>query len=194
MINARLLIGAILFASLFAIGCEKGDKFDVSLSGSNGEKLKIKSDGENGGLSATGSNGEHLDLRADNGEMTLKATDANGEKVDATLGKSVVITESDLGVPFYPGSVEQGSNQMRAETDKEKSFISFRVTSDEPSKVVEFYKDKIRDYSTSESSTSDMATGTCQGKLDSGAKFTMTAERKKDSSKTEIKIDVTVKR
>ncbi len=194
MINARLLLGAMLFASLFAIGCEKGDKFDVSLSGSNGEKLKIKSDGENGGLSATGSIGEHLDLKADNGEMTLKATDSNGEKVDATLGKSVVITEGDLGVPFYPGSSEQGSNQMRAETDKEKSFISCRVTNDEPSKVVEFYKDKIKDYSTSESSTRDKKTGTCQGKLESGAKFNLTAERKEGSEKTEIKIDVTTQK
>lgn len=194
MINARLLIGTILFASLFAIGCEKGDKFDVSLSGSNGEKLKIKSDGENGGLSATGSNGEHLDLRADNGEVTLKATDTNGEKVDAVLGKNVVITEDELGVPFYPGSTEQGSSQMRAETNVEKSYISCRITNDEPSKVIEFYKNKIKDYSTSESSTSDMATGTCEGKLDSGAKFTVTAERKKGSDKTEVKIDVTSKK
>ena len=194
MINARLLIGAILFASLFAIGCEKGDKFDVSISGSNGEKLNIKSDGEKGGLSATGTNGDHFDLKADNGEMTLKATDSNGEKVDATLGKSVVISEDELGVPFYPGSTVQGSSQMRAETDSEKNFVSCRITNDEPSKVIDFYKSKVNEYSTSESSTSDTVTGTCQGKLDSGAKFTLTADRKKGTEKTEIKIEVAVKK
>jgi hypothetical protein len=182
----------IVFAFALAIvGCEKGNKIDVSLSGSNGEKINIKSDGENGKLSASGTNGEVLDIRSDNGEMTLKAQDNNGAKIDAKVNGSPMVSESELGVPFYPGSTDKPSLQIKSENKAETVLVSVRSTSDSPNKVMEFYQSKVTNPSSSLQVTQEGTNGTLTSKLESGAKFDLTLERKKGATETEVKISVT---
>ncbi len=52
------------------------------------------------------------------------------------------VSEAELGLSFYPGSTEtQGG--MKADTDKGKEYVSVRLTTDPPSKVVDFYTSKL---------------------------------------------------
>lgn len=176
------------------IGCgSKGDT-DVTVSGANGEKIKVKSDGSQGDISMTSENGEKVNIDGKNGAMTMSTTDKDGNKTTASMGGNTTITEADLGVPFYPGSTEKSSGQAKIETDKEKNVISVRMSGDLPAKVLEFYKSKIKGSSTSSFNTDGTDMGICSGNLENGAKFSMTATRQKDAKETEIQIGVGTKK
>ncbi|MEI7986817.1 MAG: hypothetical protein WCI55_14420 [Armatimonadota bacterium] len=186
----RIPVISSIIAFTFLVGCGAKDHMDVSISGANGEKINVKSEGEQGNLSISGANGEKFKVDTKNGEMSMSGTDSNGAKTSATMGGATTITEADLGVPFYPGSTEKPSEQMKVVTDTEKDFMSTRTSSDEPSKVIDFYKEKVKGITSSITNSPDTTLGICSGTLESGAKFTLTAERKKDSKETEIKIGI----
>ena len=178
-------------------GCGAKSNADISITGDNGEKVTIKSEGDKGSLTATGSNGEHVELNANNGEMKLNGSDKDGSKVDLKVGGSSTITEGELGLPFYPGS-KQGSD-VRAEDAKtgSKSVTSMRSTTDDLKKVVDFYKEKLKGINASvqvsESNTgSDESSFKLKGVLDRmEGKFAIEAGRKKGESQTEISVSIT---
>ena len=190
----RTHFGLSLVLAAILVGCSAKDKVDVTMTGDNGEKVTIKSSGEKGTMTAEGSNGEKMSIDSKNGEMSMSGTDKNGEKTSMTMGGNTPITEAEIEVPFYPGSTEKQSDQMKIETDKEKSFVSSRTTSDDPQKVVDFYKDKVKNVTSSVINSGDTTMGMCGGNLPSGTKFSLMADRKKDSNVTEIKISVESKK
>lgn len=53
-----------------------------------------------------------------------------------------VVTEQDLGAPFYPGSTELPGG-LKLATPKGSTYTSIRVTGDEPSKIIPFYTAKL---------------------------------------------------
>jgi len=54
------------------------------------------------------------------------------------------LTESDLGLPFYPGSTEKGTSSRVMDTDKARTVICDRITSEAPQKVADFYFTRLK--------------------------------------------------
>jgi len=63
-------------------------------------------------------------------------TSPEGAKLELAQG----LTEADLGVPFYPGSVPQEEEGLRLESEGESIVAVSRYTPDLPERVVEFYR------------------------------------------------------
>ena len=191
--DRRFLIIVPVLALLFAFGCGSKDKADVTINTGDGKMSVQSSDGKST-VTAEGANGEKVTMDSKNGEMSMTSTDKDGKKTSATIGGNTNITEADLGVRFYPGSTEKPSEQMKVDSDAEKDIMTCRTTSDDPQKVSDFYKDKVKNFSTTSSTTGDMTMVVCGGELASGAKFSLTAMKKKDAKDTEIRASSSLKK
>jgi hypothetical protein len=151
---------------LIALGC--GSKDNTVVTG-----------GKDGSWSATTSKGEELQVSKDG--MTMK----NEKGEVSSLGVSDV-SESELGLPFYPGSTSIEGRDMKVNADGKQIFVSARMSSDTPTKVVEFYKDKVKD---SQATTAEKF-GSVAGKLEDGRIVNVMA-MVKDSGGTEVQVSVT---
>ncbi len=61
----------------------------------------------------------------------------------ATVQTKKPVTEADLGMPFYPGSIEKGTSSNVMETLKDRTVYSDRTAADDVKLVAEFYKRKL---------------------------------------------------
>ncbi|MFZ4507866.1 MAG: hypothetical protein ACOYON_09250 [Fimbriimonas sp.] len=155
---------------------DKGAKADVEVGSA---KVDIK-DGEGGGFS--------FDMDSKTGTFKMKA----GDK-DSKFENDVSISESELGVPIYPGSSEVRVASMRAESTKERSVISVRTTTDSPEQVADFYRSKMT--VNSESKQKDDTSTEIELKEDekSGRKFAVSAKREDGKTTTVTVVRVTPK-
>ena len=113
----------------------------------------------------------------DKSSGTVKVSDGN---TTAELGGSTSITEAELGVEFYPGSSEKAGSTFRVNSGGEKDAATARTTSDDPAKVTDFYKGKLKN-----PIVTDVAGKTLiVGQADSGATLNITVEKK--DGQTEI--------
>ncbi len=193
MLRAHSIVLSFSVA-LLLVGCGSKNGSDVTITGDNGEKVTVNTKGDSGTATITDKNGEQMTVDSKNGEVKMSGTDKNGEIKSATMGGNTGISEAELGVPFYPGSTEKTAEQMKVETGTEKDYLSCRTTSDEPAKVLDFYKDKVKGLTGSVTSMSGMTMAVASSNLESGAKFTLTAERKDGAKETEIKVAVVIKK
>ncbi len=113
--------------------------------------------------------------------------DRHTQKIDppvATIPHKVTIKE--LGMPFYPGSVEdpKGKNG-ETHIGGKIQFVSERTTSDSPSKVGEWYRKKILGSVMTGSDVVKMVTGNLAG----GQKFQIVAVKR--NGKTHVVISTT---
>ena len=178
--------------------------------GKDGSKVTETVDGNSGvKIEGTGKDGTTYSQTTNAAGTTIQGTDKNGNKVSETIngngmsasdgkGNSTnmgagVVTESALGLPFYPGS-EEGKDSglsMKSEDPKAKSVISSRSTKDDPDKVIAFYKDKITGgQSSSANAGGTKVAGITGGKLSNGAEANVTAI---NDGKRDTVIMVTVK-
>jgi hypothetical protein len=162
-------------AAVLLIGC--GPKDETVVVGPDGSKMTSSKDGNQ--VKVTGPHGE-MTADSDKGTFTMK--DDKGNEV--TTGGTV--TEADLGVPFYPGSKEKPNANFLATENGKKSVVCTRTTSDAPDKVIEFYKDKVEQASTSSGAVGDMHSATLSGKV-KGGEITVTAVKQGDAD-TDISI------
>lgn len=129
------------------------------------------------------------EVKVDTEKGTYEATDENGKttKVETQGG-----SEAELGLPFYPGSAETtwASSDVSAEA---RVVMSMRTTSDNPQKVLEFYKPKLKSPSQVVSSANNTENITLTGKLENGAEVAITATMPK-GEKTSITVGVTTKK
>ncbi len=196
-----ILSSALILASVTVIGC--GSK-DTVILGTDGSKIETD---RAGNAIMTGPNGEKLEVNADG---SMKATDKDGKTTTANVGKdgksysmtnekgesvnvsTNSVTEADIGIEFYPGSVE-AEGSMNSEAGDTKIVMSVRTTSDDPKKVIEFYKGKIKDAQDMTYGSGDEQMATVMGKL--GTKdVNITAAKSKDDPKTKISLAVTEKK
>ena len=125
-----------------------------------------------------------------NGGISVDHEGAHGQ-----MGGDTIITEAELGAPFYPGSTDKAGTAFKVETPTEKNYISVRETPDSMEKIKAFYEAKIKDIKITmfKSSGNDMLLGT--GDLASGAKISITAVKKPGEKVTELSVGtVTSKR
>lgn len=87
------------------------------------------------------------------------------------------ITETELGVPFYPGStLDPKGNNGKFVDATHHNYDTQRNTPDSPDKVVAFYKEKLK----GAKAAGGMDTFRVTGTLDSGATYTITIQKQGD--------------
>lgn len=183
-----LLIAAL--GSLALTGCSKPQATVYS-----GDGGKVTTDGQ-GNMSVTDDKGNKVDMKVGEEGWSAKTNDGAEVKVDKSgmtgknekgetysMGTSAV-TESELGLPFYPGSVQVEGRDMKIKSGDKESFVSVRSTSDSGDKVVAFYKEKVKEPATS--SAGDMSA--VGGKLDDGRTVAIMAIKK--DGKVEVQVSV----
>lgn len=121
-----------------------------TVTADDGSKLTVNSPGN---MTVTDKNGNTATVNSSADQMTVQSKDAtmhvdkNGFSETDSKGESVQggtsVSEADLGAPFYPGSTEVPNSGMKATTEKGSTAMSIRTTSDDPSKVIAFYTDKL---------------------------------------------------
>lgn len=150
---------------------------NMTVTDKDGNKVNVQTS-RDGSWSAKSSKGEEFKSTKDG----ISVTNEKGET--ATMGLSSV-SEQDLSLPFYPGSSAVENRDMRVQADGGKTFLSVRTTRDAPSKVLDFYKGKVKDAAL----TSTDKFGSINGKLEDGRNV-MVMALTQDSGVTEIQISV----
>jgi hypothetical protein len=185
-------------AALLIVGCKSSE---TVVTGPNGEKISVSGDGTK--MEATGPNGEKITMEGDgkNFKMTddkgtqfsgnekgWQSTDKDGKTT--TVDKSDV-TEATLGLPFYPGASVMKGTSVNVDTPEGKSMAVGLETSDEPEKVVEFYKGKLaKSNNTMNSNTDSAKMSMLTGELADGATVSVMANR--EAKETVTKVTLTV--
>lgn len=168
----------VIAACLVVAGCSSNDQ------GSD-TTVKTNSDGSTN-VTVTNPDGSKTNVSTDkSGSMKI-----DGPNGSASMGAGTSVTEAEIGVPFYPGSTEKAGASFKMETEKEKAYSSVRTTTDDPTKVADFYKDKVKGATSTTTSSGDTTMAMTSGKLENGAKFAMTAVRKNGETETLITIGI----
>jgi hypothetical protein len=175
----QLCIAAVLAGVLIG-GC--GSKDETVAVGADGTTMSASKDGKD--ITVKGPDGAEYST-ADGGKSTT-VTDDKGNTSTMALG----VTEAQLGLPFYPGSVEAANGGMTTETGGVKSVVSMRTTKDDPEKAIAFYKDKVEGGTASNTNAGDMKMAALAGgKLKDGAEANITAMKQK-SEDTQVTVTV----
>jgi hypothetical protein len=175
----QICIAAVLVGVL-TTGC--GPKEETVVVAPDGSTVSASKDGK----SATykGADGTEMSTSNDGKSMTMK--DAKGNSINMGTG----VSEADLGLPFYPDSVEVANGGMTTETGGVKSVVSMRTTKDDPDKAIAFYKDKVEGGTASNTKAGDMKMAALAGaKLKDGAEVNITAMKQK-SEDTQVTVTV----
>ncbi|MHB8635304.1 MAG: hypothetical protein ACYC96_02410 [Fimbriimonadaceae bacterium] len=110
------------------------------------------------------------------------------------------VKASDLGLPLYPGSIESDDAGPSLISDDAEAIrvISYRFTNDEPSKVLAFYKGKIRLTRDGDEMANTVCCGgktsTLIGTLPNGAEAKLVATLARGKTKTVIMVTVKTKK
>jgi len=186
MVDLRLLAAAVVAASIVC-GCSKPD---ISVSDAQGNKVSVSGDGTKSTF--TGADGKSATVQSDpSGGVTETVHDDKGT---STFQAGTTLTEADLGLPFYPGSVEKASSAVKTDTPEESVISIARTAPDGPSKVIAFYKDKVKSAVDSLHSGGGTEIGTLFGKLDSGADVNVVASREVGKTETVVSVTVSLKK
>lgn len=149
-----------ILCAVTLIGC--GHK-EAVVVGPDGSSATVTQD--NGGdkttINVTGKDGEKVSETISKDGVTM--SDSKGESMTMSAG---AVTEKDLGLPFYPGSSESKTGMsMITKTQDDTAVVCTRTTKDDPSKVVDFYKDKITDGKPVSMSGGGITSASVSGKL-----------------------------
>lgn len=171
-------VGILILAAALSAGCGNSE---TTVVGSNGETVTTSKSG--GTTTYSDNKGNSATVSEDGKQMTFK----NEKGESGTIGQGV--SEADLGLPFYPGSVDKPGASVKFEQAGEKTVASSRTSKDEPAQVVAFYKDKIEDPKDSSVNSGDMKMGSLGGKLKDGAEVAIMAS-KTGSAETDVVVTV----
>lgn len=134
----------VVMAGSFLSGCSHTTADGTTVTTSPGGTMTVTD--KSGNTATVTGNGKDITVQSKDGTSTMHA-DANGYTATNSKGETVNVgggvTEQDLGVPFYPGSTEVPNGGMKATTSQGNEALSSRTTTDDPSKVVAFYTEKL---------------------------------------------------
>lgn len=169
---------------LTLVGCASHE--DVVVRGEDGTTAKVSANGAKIETTAPDGTKSEMTTGRDGG---IEFKDSKGQSMSAGVGK---VSESDLGVPFYPGSKEDTSGSFMADTSDGKSISCLRTTPDDPDKVQAFYKVKIETPTDSSTTSNGMKMVVMGGKQKDGHSITITAIRDAGATETKISIGVQI--
>lgn len=113
----------------------------------------------------------------------IKPPEARSANVDTKLKEAK--TERDLGLPFYPGSSPESVDALSMGGDDGVDVTSVRSTSDDPARVIAFYRAKV---------TAPQVSGqSLTGKLKDGSNVQVMTLPGKTAGSTVVLVSVTKK-
>ena len=93
--------------------------------------------------SSIAKDGTQANVNLSEGGMKVTTTDASGKTTQMEMGNAK-ISESDLGLPFYPGAKPTEGSSMRIVNGASMSLQQGLHSDDAPDKVAAFYRDKLK--------------------------------------------------
>ncbi len=140
---------SVAAVGIMVAGCEKHHESKAELNLNSGEmefkadsgdgnKTDMKLDSKGLSINAESKEGSHVNLDASEEKLKVKANDKNG-----SFENNLDITESDVKLDYYPGSVALKIACLRASNKDEDVWVATRTTSDSASKVIDFYASKL---------------------------------------------------
>ena len=93
--------------------------------------------------SAMQKDGTKAKVDLSSGGARITTTDAAGKTSQVEMGVSTV-TESDLGVPFYPGTKPLEGQATKISTPDGSAMTVMLHSDDAPAKVAEFYRERLK--------------------------------------------------
>jgi hypothetical protein len=93
--------------------------------------------------SAMEKDGTKAKVDLSSGSARITTTDASGKTSQVEMGAANV-TESDIGVPFYPGTKPLEGQATRISTPDGSSVMVALHSDDAPAKVAEFYRERLK--------------------------------------------------
>ena len=172
------VFGVVILA-LSIIGCGFGRT--VTVSGADGSKATIDKSSDKVTISGDDGKGGKVTETIANNSMKVESSSGS-----MSMGGDTKVSETDLGTTFYPGSTDKANTAMKIDGGDGTSYSCVRETSDDPAKVIEFYKDKVKGGTSM--TTGD--TAMISGKDDLGGSTTIMAS--KSNGKTDIQYTHTV--
>lgn len=158
---------------------------NVNVTDANGNKVSMSTDGSK--VSVTDDKGNSATFEGGQDGGTVKITDEKGQ---STMESGTSVSEAELKVPFYPGSTEKPNSSIKADTPEATTVTSIRTTADEPKKVAEFYKSKVKAPSSFSADADGGQNEQVSGMLEDGTRVAVTAVRAKDAKETDITVVV----
>ncbi len=118
-------------AIVLAVGCDKKSVYIDD----KGNQVNVAADGKS------------VDVKTADGDAKMKFDESGNFEIQGPDGKVAaggvgMVSEAQLGVPFYPDSKELAGS-MSMQTDEGENVVSVRETSDSPDKVKAFYESKL---------------------------------------------------
>jgi hypothetical protein len=165
MKNTIVLAAAL---AVFVAGC--GKKEETTITTPDGTSVTVSQD----------------DKKTTGTDVSVSTT---GGDMSATVGG---VTEADLGLPFYTGSTEDSMGaSSKSEVNGQNVVVSMRTTKDDPSKVIDFYKEKVKKPIPSVSDAGGMKVGGLAGELENGAKVAIAATKQSADQDTKVVVTIT---
>lgn len=93
--------------------------------------------------SSIAKDGTQAKVKLSEGGMQVTTTDASGKTTQMEMGNAK-ISESELGLPFYPGAKPTEGSGMRMINGGSSSLQLGLHSDDAPDKVAAFYRDKLK--------------------------------------------------
>lgn len=130
-----------------------------------------------------------LSVDGDGDKFKMEGTDSEGRSYSIEGGRDFDVAE--LGIPMYPGStVANGAEAKSSVTGPMGTMMTVLLdSSDSPEKVIEFYKNELKD----PKPFSGPEAGLVTGKSADGADVAVTASKDQKSASTRITVSVTKK-
>lgn len=123
-------------------------------------------------------------------DLKNEAIKINDEDGTASMGGDTEVTETELGLPYYPGSTPKKGGAFKVEAPSERNYCSIRLTGDDADKVIAFYKSKVKSGVATPMSGADTSGSLMTGSIGEDGKVAISAMRKKGETSTEITINV----
>jgi hypothetical protein len=93
--------------------------------------------------SSASKDGTQAKVNLSEGGMKVTTTDASGKTTQMEMGNAK-ISETELGLPFYPGAKPTDGSATRIVTGASSSLQMGLHSDDAPDKVAAFYRDKLK--------------------------------------------------
>lgn len=127
------------------------------------------------------------------GDVTMNTSkDGNDISVTTPQGSATMggggVTEENIGVKFYPGSKEKENSAFKFEGESEKSYSITLTTEDDPTKVIDWYKQNVTGLTASTFSAGGKTGGMLTGEPDKETKIALSVLREDGKTVTEIVI------
>ncbi|HRK21577.1 MAG TPA: hypothetical protein PLX06_07205 [Fimbriimonadaceae bacterium] len=175
--------GAAL-ALAFVFGCGKKDEMTVVTPDG---KATVSSDSE--GKTVVETDKGKLEVDGDGKNFSMTTTDSDGKQTTVSGGADFDMAE--MGMPLYPGSKLKDEAQAKSSVSGPMGTMMTVVsyTSDSPEKVIDFYKDKLKEAKPFSGPEAGLVTGKSEDGHDVSVAVTTLSETKE----TMVTLSVTKK-